>query len=254
MTRTTLAALALTTALAAPALAFDPANMTDTEKAAFGDAVRSYLIDNPEVLLEAINGLEAKQAEQAVAQDRVLIDQHHQAIFNDADSWSGGNPQGDITMVEFIDYKCGVCRRFAPDVENAVSSDGNIRIIFKEYPILGPESELAARFALAVRQLAGDEAYKKAHDALMILREPVNDNSLTKLANELGVDAAATLDRMKSDDVTRVLMANAELGNALGIQGTPTFVIGDQILRGVPRAGIKPTVDDIRAQMAADKG
>ena len=102
-----LAVLPLT---AQPAAAFDPAQMTDAEKAAFGEAVRDYIMENPEVLIEAVNGLEARRMADEVANDRLLVQANKDAIFADGHSWVGGNPDGDLTLVEFVDYRCGVCR------------------------------------------------------------------------------------------------------------------------------------------------
>ncbi len=101
-------------ALSAPAMAFDISAMTDDEKAAFGEAVRDYLMENPQVLIESINVLENRQAQDAAQTDLQLVEANSDALFDDGHSWVGGNPDGDLTMVEFIDYRCGVCRQFTP--------------------------------------------------------------------------------------------------------------------------------------------
>ncbi|WP_397207934.1 DsbA family protein [Paracoccus jiaweipingae] len=248
------AALALTTALSSPALAFDPAAMSQTEKDAFGAAVKDYLMENPEVLVEAINALEERRVANEAQNDSAMVKANAEDIFNDGHSWVGGNPDGDLTMVEFIDYKCSVCRRFTPDVEKAVANDGNVRFILKELPILGQESDLAARFAIAVQQIAGDGAYKKVHDALMTQRAPVTVESLTQLAKQTGVDADAAIKRMHTEPVSDVLRANAQLAERMRIMGTPTFIIGDQMLRGVPRAGMTATLAEIRKTGTAQDG
>ena len=156
--------LGATPVLTAPAMAFDIGAMTDAEKTEFGAAVREYLMANPQVLIESINELESRQAEQAAKDDVDLVAENHDAIFDDGHSWVGGNPDGDLTMVEFMDYRCGVCRQYNQEVVDAVEDDGNIRLIIKEFPILGQDSEASSRFAIAVKQIAGDEAYKAAHD------------------------------------------------------------------------------------------
>ena len=112
--------LGATPVLTAPAMAFDIGAMTDAEKADFGAAVREYLMANPQVLIESINELESRQAEQAAKNDVDLVAQNHDAIFDDGHSWVGGNPDGDLTMVEFMDYRCGVCRQFNQEVVDAV--------------------------------------------------------------------------------------------------------------------------------------
>ena len=238
---------AVLTATALPALAFDPAQMTEAEKEAFGVAVREYLMANPEVLVESINVLEERRAADESKNDALLVENNKDAIFADGYSWIGGNPEGDVTLVEFIDYRCGVCKRVQPMLEDLVSSDGNIRWILKEFPILSQESDMAARFAVAVLQEAGTEPYKKAHDALMESRGPVNLESLSKLAGDLGLDSKAVLNRMNTEEVSSVIRSNQQLAERMRIMGTPTFIIEGEMLRGVPTDGLEPIVARVRA-------
>ena len=237
-----LIAAALTCATALPAAAFDPAKMTEAEKAAFGQAVRDYLMANPEVLIESINVLEERRAADESKNDKLLVQHFKDGLVNDGHSWVGGNKDGDLTVVEFIDYRCGVCRQVYGDVEKLVADDGKIRIIFKEFPILGQESDTAARFAIAVQQVAGAEKYKAAHDKLMTMRGHVTLETLTALAGEIGVDAKAVIERMNTEDVTAVIRKNHQLAEKMKIAGTPAFVIGDELLRGVPQSGLAPVV------------
>lgn len=241
-----IAALLLT---ATPVMAFDIQAMSDTEKAAFGEAVREYLMANPEVLIESINVLEERRAAELVQNDSQLVAANREAIFNDGHSWVGGNPDGDLTMVEFIDYRCGVCRRFNQEVHDLVAADGNIRLILKEFPILGQDSEASSRFAVAVKQIAGDDAYMKAHDELITLRGPATLEALKEVADRIGVDGEAIIQHMNTEDVTSVLRENRQLAERMAIQGTPTFVIGDELLRGVPQAGLTAVVKQIRDEM-----
>ena len=238
---------ALMTATALPALAFDPAKMSEAEKEAFGTAVRDYLMANPEVLIESINVLETRRAADEASNDKLLVQNNKDAIFDDGHSWVGGNPEGDITMVEFIDYRCGYCKQINPAVEKLLKDDGNIRWIIKEFPILSQESDMAARFAVAVQQEAGPEAYKQAHDALMESRGPVNLESLGALADKLGVDSKAVLNRMNTEEVSAVIRKNHQLAEQMRIMGTPTFIIEGEMLRGVPGDGLEPIVAQIRA-------
>ncbi|MCQ0969871.1 DsbA family protein [Paracoccus sp. TK19116] len=233
---------------AAPAMAFDIDAMSDDEKAAFGEAVREYLMANPEVLIESIGVLESRNAENAAENDKLLVSQFQDEIFSDDHSWVGGNPDGDLTVVEFIDYRCGVCRRFNQEVHDLVEADGNIRLVMKEFPILGQDSDSSARFAVAVKQEAGDEAYMKAHDALITLREPATLENLKAIAVDIGVDAEAVVAAMNTEAVSEVLRKNHQLAEKMAIQGTPTFVVGDELLRGVPQAGLTATVNEIRAR------
>lgn len=244
-------AAAMLGAMSLPALAFDPASMSNAEKAAFGEAVRDYLMANPDVLVEAINVLEERRLADEAGNDRQMVQNNRDAIFADGHSWVGGNPEGDVTLVEFIDYRCGFCKQINPALEQLVASDGNIRWILKEFPILTEESDLAARFAVAVQQVAGPDAYKKAHDKLMASRGPINMETLGALADELGVDRSAVMNRMNTEPVSAVLRANRQLAEQMKIMGTPTFVIEGEMLRGVPPDGLEPVVRRIREQKKA---
>ncbi len=157
-------AAAFAALIASPLAAFDMDAMTDAERDAFRAEIRAYLLDNPEVLMEAIAVLEERQASQQAQGDIDLVSVNAEAIFNDGYSWVGGNPDGDITVVEFMDYRCGYCKKAHPEVTELLGTDGNIRFIVKEFPILGDQSVLAARFAIAVKKVMGDDAYGRAHD------------------------------------------------------------------------------------------
>lgn len=230
MKRTLFAALLAMTAL--PAHALDLSAMTDAEKAAFGEAVKDYLMENPQVLVEAINKLEERQAATEAQNDATLIQTNAKELFEDSQSWVGGNPDGDVTVVEFMDYKCGYCKKAYSEVDTLLKKDGKIRFIVKEFPILGPQSELGARFAVAVRQISGDAAYGQVHDDLMKFRGDITLDSLKRLAEMRKLDADAVLKRMNEEDVTAVLRANYKLAERMNIGGTPAFVIGDEMLRG----------------------
>ena len=246
----TAAVLTAATALpftALPAAAFDPANMSDAEKAAFGDAVRDYIMENPQVLIEAVNQMEEQRLANEAQNDKLLVEANKAEIFEDSHSWIGGNPEGDLTVVEFIDYRCGYCRKVAPEVDDVVKKDGNIKLILKEFPILGQESELASRYAIAVKQTAGADAYKVAHDKLYEMRGAVTLESLTALAKDQGLDAQAITQRMNTEEVTAEIRANRQLAEKMLIMGTPTFVIGPELLRGIPSTGLGSAVEQIRA-------
>ena len=247
MTRNLIAALALSTTLAAPAMALDLSAMSDAEKAAFGDAVKDYLMQNPQVLVEAINVLEERQQAAAAQNDKVLIQTNAKDIFEDGHSWVGGNPDGDVTVVEFMDYRCTYCKKAYEEVAQLLDQDGKIRFVVKEFPILGQESELSARFAVAVKQVAGDEPYEKIHDALMGFRGAITLESLSRLAKDQGLDAEPILKRMNEEEVTAVLRANHQLAARMGISGTPAFVIGGDMLRGyAPLSAMQQIVADQR--------
>ena len=245
-----LTALALCTALAAgPAAALDLGAMTDAERQAFRAEVRAYLLENPEVLREAIAALEQREREEQAISDLLLVRDNMAALTEDPNSWVGGNPDGDITVVEFLDYRCGFCRRAHPEVTELIETDGNIRLIVKEFPILGEASELSSRFAIATLKTAGPEAYKAAHDALIALRSDVTPQVLEELANTLGLDPGTILPLMASEEVTAIILENRALGQRLGINGTPTFVMQDQLVRGyVPLDEMREIVDELRRE------
>ena len=206
--------------------------LTDAERTDFRAEVRAYLLENPEVLMEAIAVLESRQAEAETARDERLATLNADALVNDGFSYEGGNLDGDITIVEFIDYRCSFCRRAHPEVAELISSDGNIRIVTKEFPILGEQSVLASQFAVATKIVAGDAAYKQVSDALMNLRSDVTPASLSSLASAFDLDTDAIFAEMESPAVQQVLANNRALGERMQISGTPTFVFGDQMVRG----------------------
>ncbi len=242
-----LAVAVLALGLATPAVALDIDNMSDAEREVFREEVRNYLLENPEVIMEAVSVLEQRDAMAQEIADKELVASFSDDIFNDTHSWSGGNPEGDITLVEFIDYKCSFCRRAVPDVEELISSDGNIRFVVKEFPILGEQSLIASRFAISTLQTAGDDAYKAVHDALLAFEGDFTERALTRLADALGLDGGAIVDNMNSPDVDDVIAANHNLARALQINGTPTFVMENRMLRGfVPLDQMRAVAADLR--------
>jgi protein-disulfide isomerase len=246
--RAAIGTAAICLGLAGGAAAFDMEAMTPEERAAFRAEIRAYLLENPEVLMEAIGVLEAREQAARAAGDRDLIASLSDEIFDDGRSWVGGNPDGDVTLVEFMDYRCSYCRRAHTDVMELLDRDGDIRFIVKEFPILGPESLLASRFAIAVRNVAGDDAYGTMHDALMTLRGAVTEDSLTRIARDEGLDPAPILAAMDAPEVVAELQANRALAERLQIDGTPGFVLGDEILRGyLPLAQMQERVAQVRA-------
>jgi len=234
--------------IATPLAALDITAMNPVERDAFRAEIRAYLMENPEVLLEAIKVLEDRQAAEKATGDVNLVRDNSDSLFNDGYSWVGGNPGGDVTIVEFLDYRCTYCRRAHPEVTELIAADGNIRYIVKEFPILGDQSVLAAKFAISVKQVEGDEAYANVHDQLMGFRGAISEASLTSLSDSLDFDTEAVMATMESDGVKQVIDKNHALGQALQINGTPTFVFGEQMLRGyVPLDGMRQVVEEVRA-------
>lgn len=243
-----LVALPLAAVLALPAAAFEIGAMSSAEREAFRAEVRAYLMDNPEVLLEAIAELEARQAAEQAVDDAALVAVNAEALFDDPNSWVTGNPEGDVTLVEFIDYNCGFCKRAYPEIAEVMATDGNVRLVVKELPILGPSSELAARMTIAVLQSEGPEAYGRLHDALMTLRGELNAATLQRVAQDQGLDMAALTDRMNSPEVAAVIQENRDLAARLRLNGTPSYAMEDRIIRGMlPATAMLDMVGAVRA-------
>ena len=224
-------------------------DMTDAEREAFRAEVRAYLIENPEVLVEAIDALEARQAAEQAASDGDLVAANKAALHDTSSSWVGGNPEGDVTLVEFVDYRCGYCRKAHDEVAKLIENDGNIRLIVKEFPILGEDSIESAKFAIAVLQEAGPDAYKKAHDKLITLRGKPSKGNLKGIAEELGLDGDAILAKAESPEVGQVIAENHALAKEMQISGTPTFVMNDMMLRGyLPYDGMVQRLAMVRGE------
>ncbi|MEL6464425.1 MAG: DsbA family protein [Pseudomonadota bacterium] len=228
----TFAAAALASILSFPAVALDLSQMTDEERQLFREEVRAYLLDNPQVIMDAVRVLEERQAAAQAQSDLTLVADHADELFNDGYSFVGGNPDGDITLVEFLDYRCGFCKRAHGEVAKLLETDGNIRLIIKEFPILGEQSLLASRFAVATKQIAGSDAYKGVNDALMEMTGEVSMRTLRRMASTFGLDSDAIEAHMDSEEVTEEIRRTRDLAQQLQITGTPTFVLQDELLRG----------------------
>ncbi len=236
-------------ALGTPASALELDKMTDAEREQFRQEVRAYLLDNPEVLQEAIAVLQTREREAQTANDAALAQANTDALFNDGYSFVGGNPDGDITLVEFMDYRCGFCKRAFPEVAELVSNDPNIRYVIKEFPILGEQSVLASRYAIATQQVAGDDVYEEVHNALMAFRGDITLASLQRLGDTFGLDNAAITAAMESAEVGAVITKNRELAQKLQISGTPTFIFQDQMVRGyIPLAEMETLIAELREE------
>ena len=247
MIRRLVSATALTLSFALPVSALDLESMSDAEREAFREEVRTYLLENPEVIMEAVSVLEQREAEAQAQNDQDLVAENADALFNDDSSWVGGNPEGDITLVEFIDYRCGYCKRAHPEVTNLLEEDGNIRFVLKEFPILGEQSVTASRFAIATRQVAGDDAYHSVSEALIAYSGDITEPALRRIAEPLDLPFDEIIAKMGSDAVSEVIETNHALGRALQISGTPSFVMENQMLRGyVPQAEMELIAEDIR--------
>lgn len=214
----------------------------------FGEKVRAYLLAHPEVIMEAVQLLqERKQLAEAEAQKQA-IQARTDEIFRDPASPVGGNSAGDITLVEFFDYNCKYCRAVAPTVIGLQGSDRTLRVVYKEFPILGPGSEAAAKVALAAHRQG---KYQELHETLMSHPSPVDEAGAMEAAAAVGLD----LERLKRDmadpAIAEAISRNQALAAALGINGTPGFIIADQVVPGaVDRATLEGLIAGARSKNA----
>jgi len=214
------------------AMAQNYSDMTPEERASFGDAVREYLLENPEVIMEAVAILQNRERAAAVGADRELAERYAEQLGNDGYSYVGGNPDGAITMVEFLDYRCGYCRRAHDEIAALVAANSDVRFVVKELPVLGDESVLASRAALAVLVNDGPDVYHRMNDLLMRFDGPFNDATLFDIATEAGADAPRMSELMGQPLITEMISNNRTLAATLQVTGTPTFVIGTEMVRG----------------------
>ena len=191
--------------------------------------VRDYLLKHPEIIVEALDAYKRRADEARRDAVRQTISQRMDSIQNDPDSPVGGNPKGDVTLVEFFDYRCGVCKRVHGTVVELLKGDSNIRRVYKEWPILGPESVFATRAALAAR---AQGKYLAFHDALMEHRGALTPEQVMLIAGSIGIDAKRLRADMKAPGIDAIIRKNYELAEALKITGTPSFIIGDQLIPG----------------------
>ncbi len=236
--------------ISAPAYALDLNNMSDVEKQQFGQQVRAYLLENPDIILEVFDILKTRQQQDEQNRDADLVANNLQEIQNDGFSWVGGNLDGDITLVEFMDYKCSYCRKAHKEIADLVKTDGNIRMVVKEYPILSQDSFDLSRAAIATLQNLGPDAYKKIYDKLIQHNGPVTPEAIGFIAKKLGLDGDTIVAHMDDAAVLEQIKNTRALGDTLDITGTPTFVINDQILRGyVPPDSMRQIVAELRARI-----
>lgn len=227
--KSTLAGAIAAFAIAAPlaAHAFD-----DAEKQAIRDEVKAYLMENPEVLIEALQTYEeTRTAREAEAAAKMIVERKDD-IFDDGYSQVLGNPDGDITMVEFRDYRCGYCKKAQPEVSAFLKSDGNVRFIVKEFPILGEPSTYAARAALAAAKQKDGALYGAYSEKLMGFQGQLSNAKTLEIAGQVGLDVDTLKKDMEGEDITKMIQTTYALARDLDINGTPAFILGDELIPG----------------------
>lgn len=246
MARRALAVAAVALVLpAVPGLAQEAAPTGD-EVEIIESIVRQYLLKNPEVVVEAIRAYQAQQERLEVERERQAIVRYLDELERDPGSHVGGNPDGDVTMVEFFDYRCPYCKRVMGALNELRESDGKLRLVYKEYPILGPESVLASRAAIASR---AQGRYQEYHEALMGSRGKLTKKTVLQIALEVGLDVERLTADMESPEVKAIIERNYLLARSLGVNSTPTFVIGGRMIKGaVPVEQLRDRIAEARTE------
>jgi protein-disulfide isomerase len=215
--------------LLAPLQASRADPFTPEQEAAIGRIVRQYLEEHPEAVLQALEAADAKAKAAAAEEAKRAVAAKRRELEADPASPVIGNRKGDVTLVEFFDYRCPYCKQVAPSLDALLGEDKQLRVVMKEFPILGKDSVTAARAALAAERQG---KYAPFHLALMALKGPLGDEALYKAAAAVGLD----VDRLKSDmalpEIEAQLRTNHALARALDIRGTPAFVIGGELIPG----------------------
>ncbi len=205
------------------------AQFTPEQKQELGDIIRQYLMENPEVVRDAMQELERKQqlAEEAARSDSLKA--MSSEIFRSKDDLVGGNANGKVTLVEFFDYNCGYCKKAFPDVMKMIDADKDLKLVMKEFPILGPGSVYAARAALASRKQG---KYWEYHMAMMAHEGRIDEQVADQIAEAQGLDVKKLKADMEADEVNQIIARNMQLADSLKIQGTPAFIIDETIIPG----------------------
>jgi protein-disulfide isomerase len=223
-------------------------SFSDSQRAEIEKIVRDYLLRHPEVLQEVVAELEKRQ--QAAESDRQqgAIAKYREQLFNSKHQVTLGNPQGDVTVVEFFDYNCGYCKRALGDKLALIKADPKVRLVLKEFPVLGPGSIEAAQVSIAARmQDPGGKKYLSFHEKLMMGRGQADRARAMAVAKEAGLDMARLENDLKSAEVRESLEEVMRLAEAIGINGTPTYVIGESVIPGaVGEAALRRQIDAAR--------
>ena len=222
-------ALACALVAAIPSHVRAAADFTPAQREAIEGIIHDYLMHNPDVLIEAIRGAEDKLNHEADAKaEKVLSDQRRE-IFDDPATPVGGNPRGDVTIVEFFDYRCPYCKQVLPSLQALLKEDQKLRFVYKEMPVLGPPSVTAAHAALAAQRQG---KYGAFHHAMMATKGQITDETVYKVAGSVGLDVDRLKQDMSAPEIGQALKTNLALADALNIRGTPGFIIGNHIVPG----------------------
>lgn len=216
-------------ALAMAALLPMPAMSQELDEARVKELVLEAIRENPEIVMEAVALLEQRQADARAETQAEVLRTQRDLIERDPNAPVLGNPDGDVTVVEFFDYNCPYCRRVKPEVRALIEEDPDIRLVYREWPILGDGSVFAAKAALAAR---AQGKYEDFHWAMMAIDGRANEASVMRVAEEVGLDRDQLRTDMEAPEVAEHIATSMRLTQALGFNGTPSFVIGDALVPG----------------------
>jgi protein-disulfide isomerase len=235
------ALLLSTVLLVAPAMAD---SFTDQQKTEMGDVIKAYLLEHPELLREMAEKLEAQDRANEVTARTEGLEKNKDVIFRLAGDAVVGNPKGDVTVVEFMDYNCGWCKKSVKEVSALVATDTKLRVVMKEFPIFGEHSEYAARAALASKK---QNKYWEFHQAMFAHEGQLTTDGVKEIALGLGIDLAKLEADMKAPEVLDTIAANYDLGKAMALNGTPAFIIDTNVVPGyIPQAEIQAYIIEAR--------
>jgi len=217
----------------------------EAERNEIREIVKEYLLENPDVVLEALREMERRTAAVQEEERRAAMAAMQARIFDDPMTPVSGNPEGDVTVVEFFDYQCGYCKRMLPAMMSVMENDPNVRIVWKELPILGEVSRFAAEAAMAA---AKQDKYLQFHTAVMGHRGRLSEEVVLQRAQSVGIDIDQLQADMKSDEIQSYLDGNLELARSLNIGGTPAMIIGDKLVPGaISNEQIVSLIEEVRA-------
>jgi protein-disulfide isomerase len=226
------------------ARADDPPPLNDKQQEAVKKIVHDYLMDHPEVMMEALQAYREKERLAQEEAGKKALTQKSEQLIHDPNSVVLGNPDGDVTVVEFFDYHCPYCKAMADSTLDAVKSDGKVRLVMKELPILGPDSVYASRAAIASRK---QHLYTEFHQALMHLKGPLNEGTVMQTAAAVGLNVDKLKKDMNDPEVESIISANLDLAHAINIDGTPGWVVGDKSMSGaMSPQSFKQMIQDAR--------
>jgi protein-disulfide isomerase len=228
--RSTAAALCLAAIAAAPAAA---QSFNNAQRGEIESIIKEYLVAHPEVLQEAMSELEKRQSAAELEKQVTGVKQNKEVLFNSAHQVTLGNPKGDVTMVEFFDYNCGYCKKALGDMLTLLKTEPDLKVVLKEYPVLGPGSLEAAQVAVAARmQDKSGKKYLDFHQRLLGGHGPADKARALAAAKDAGFDMARLEKDMASDEVRETLKENMKVADAIGLNGTPSYIIGSDVVIG----------------------